>query len=234
MVKKLLSIFFVHLICAVVYSQNYISIGENSAQYPKIDSIIAPYKKIVDEEMERVIGYNHQILEKPLSVYFANFALKEQASEILLAEKNSKKNAKIPDLSFLTSGGIRRSLDVGEITVGDLYEIMPFDNKLALIPADYLQIQCLVELKNKKKNLVVEGLEINNKNIKINGEIVKKNKKYLIATIDYLALGGDEISCFLENPDLEIREDWLFRDLLIRYIESEKDLRYPKNTAKNG
>ena len=153
---------------------------------------------------------------------------KELTIKLTAEQKKGRKNIKLPEITFLTPGGLRRNIYAGNITVGDIYELMPFENKIALIPANYQEINCLVDfiLKSKPKLVHFSGMYIQEQPLKIliNGKALKKDKKYLIGTIDYLALGGDNMTCFLNNSEITIQQNFLFRDLLLDYIEGNKIL----------
>jgi 5'-nucleotidase len=49
------------------------------------------------------------------------------------------------DFAFQNPGGLRADLDAGEVTMGDVYEVMPFDNQVATVTLTGSQVLDLLE-----------------------------------------------------------------------------------------
>ena len=94
-----------------------------------IDSL----KNLLDFEMNKVIGYT----DTPLYVKTPQSELSNLLTDIVFKRGNEfslKELGNPVDLSLLNFGGIREHfIDKGEITVGDIYTISPFDNTLVII-----------------------------------------------------------------------------------------------------
>ncbi len=126
----------------------------------------------------------------------------------------------VPDLVLMNNGGLRKHLKKGPVRVGDVYELMPFDNKLSYVEIDRDKFLQLLQYIREKKNMAVFGITVE---YTIDGKILvdgseKFKEKYLVLTSDYLANGGDQLSFFhqpLNREDLVI----LIRDALIERLE---------------
>ena len=110
------------------------------------------------------------------------------------------------DFCILNNGGFRTTLPKGEITVGKIFEIMPFDNQLVVLELDSDQ---MIDLLNfiKKKSIISDsrkaGVPISGMRISILGGDISRvfiglkeldsTKKYKVVTTNYLANGGDQM-----------------------------------------
>lgn len=185
-----------------------------------IAKIVEPYKVKLDETMNVVIGNNPSELIKgkpssSLTNWFADAVLIE-----------SRKNVDVPiDFSLQNYGGIRiNSLAQGEVTVGSIYELMPFDNLLYLAKIDGANCKILFDKIAQSNGWPIShtvSFEIKYgeaHNININGQPLDMTQTYTIALPDYVAQGGDNMSIF----DNAVLTDTgiLIRDLLISHVQS--------------
>lgn len=203
-----------------IYAINSDSLSVDSS----IINLISPYKTKLDGIMNEVLGINAQVLikERPES-NLGNFMV----DACLIETKNkikSQSNGNI-DFCFLNYGGIRKtSLHSGEITTGDIFELMPFENEMVILSLNGNQMQQLLEYFGTKGDNPVSGitLKIHDKKIKevlISGKPFDENKTYRVATSDYLANGGDQLS-FLAQVTARENTGLKIRDILITYIKA--------------
>jgi 5'-nucleotidase len=135
------------------------------------------------------------------------------------------------DFAFQNPGGLRADLDVGPVTVKDVYEIMPFDNRIATVHLTGAQVLDAVETGVKGDGCVqIAGLRYTFDRSRPRGERVLKMETatgtpidpkatYLVATNDFMAQGGDGFDVFAKGPDLKVSED-LVRDALVADCEA--------------
>ncbi len=102
----------------------------DSIESKRLDSIIAPYKAKLDSKMNEVIGYvdymNKQKPESTLGNWVAD----------IIADKAAEITGKKIDFAVQNYGGLRISeIPKGPITVGKIYELMPFENFVTIISA---------------------------------------------------------------------------------------------------
>ena len=164
---------------------------------------LAPYKAHVDSLMLPVMGTAASDLwrkrpESPLS---------NLLSDILVW--SSQRFGEHPDFAVYNMGGIRATLNKGDVTRGDILDIAPFDNKLCLLT---LSGSDVLELFGQIAKVGGEGvshsvrLEISKDgqllSSSINGKQVDPNASYRIATIDYLAQGNDYLYAFKKKTNV--------------------------------
>lgn len=207
-------------------SQN-ISVAENVSQ---LDSQLVqsylPYKNILEKDMHRVISFSdvELIKQKPesgLTNFLSDLLLKEGQNSAL------KSNLKIkPVVSFFNYGGIRTSLPKGEITVGKIFELMPFENEMVFIQLTGDQLQQFYDVIAEKGGDSVGGVRFvisNNKakNIVIGGETLVAREKYWMVTNDYTANGGDGLQILAQHSEL-IDSGKKIRDVIISNLEERQ------------
>jgi 2',3'-cyclic-nucleotide 2'-phosphodiesterase (5'-nucleotidase family) len=182
-----------------------------------MDSLVAPYRREFVFRMSEVIGETGNSLEhgRPESV-LGNFLVDGMLE---MAVKNFGKRV---DVAVLNHGGIRVSqLPAGKVTIGKLYEIMPFDNILVLqeVPGEILrQFLDLVAEKGgwPLANVRMKIKERKAVDIMVGGKPLDITATYIMALGDYTANGGDNADML--RPLLQHSKGYLVRDAFIDYI----------------
>ena len=121
-------------------------------------------------------------------------------------------------------GGIRNPLMQGEITLGEIYSIFPFDNTLCLIKLKGSDLRDLFDIIASRGGEAVSHevrmtiADDKAANLTIDGAPLDDNRIYSIATIDYVANGGDHMTPCLKATERKNSAAFL-RDVVINYIE---------------
>ena len=135
----------------------------------------------------------HQRPQSPLSNFLTDI-LVEIANEY--CQKHHKEAV---DFSLLNFGGIRSNLKAGNITVGNMFEIAPFENKLVIVELKGSEVRKLFrhfkvktcEAYSKQVSIAYAG-EYFHKAL-INGQEIDNDKTYRMVTLDFILTGGDNI-----------------------------------------
>jgi len=185
-----------------------------------------PYKKILEKDMERVISFSKNGMEKSkpeseLTNFLSDLLLEEAQKEA------SKNNLNIkPVVSFFNYTGIRSSLPKGEITVGKIFELMPFENEMVFIQLSGEHLQQFYDIVAGNGGDSVGGVRFvisNNKakNVLVDGESLVPDKKYWMVTNDFCANGGDNLEILTRRLEL-INSGKKIRDILISNLEEQQ------------
>jgi 2',3'-cyclic-nucleotide 2'-phosphodiesterase (5'-nucleotidase family) len=188
-----------------------LSIISNYENNPEIDEIIKPYAKGLDNVMNEIIGFNPMFIEKqkPSSI------LGNMMADAILYK--SVKEGYTVDFCILNYGGIRSSLDSGNITLGEIFELMPFENQITVLKISNEIAQDLL------KHILEKGGEPMSEKFRMLRDIPKNQLYYYIAINDYMANGGDGygfLSKATQRWDTKIK----IRDALIDYIKTHNPL----------
>jgi len=191
-----------------------------------IKAIISPYKLSLDSFMNDIIGYS----EKHLFKANPEGLLNNLIADIVLYEANIRctemgKDIHV-DMSLLNNGGLRAPIQAGTITVGNIYELMPFENLIVIIELSGKDTRQLFNFVAQQKGLPLAGATMSIQkddsagNIFIADKPFDENRTYFVATSDYLANGGDKMS-FFSNPVSVLKTDYYVRDAIIHYIKEQ-------------
>jgi len=193
--------------------------GEEHSQDTEIETMIAPYRDQLSDRMGMIIGRN----EKRMPKQRPNSALGNWFTDVLKRASEELTGDRI-DFAMQNYGGLRiPALPEGDITVGTIFELMPFDNLLVIVKADGHSTQKLVDrvaesggwpMSNGISFHLSEGKA---SNIMIAGEPLDLNRTYSIALPDYIANGGGDCDFLidLERVDTGV----LLRDALIDVLK---------------
>ncbi len=164
---------------------------------------IAPYKNKVDSIMGPVVGS----IAHDMTRHRPESELSNLLCDILVW--GGKAFNEQPVFSVYNMGGIRSNLAKGKITVGDVNDMAPFENKICFLT---LTGKKVTELFQQIAHRGGEGLShavrlVITKDGKlvsatINGEPIDPAKTYRIATLDYLAEGNDQLVAFKSGTDV--------------------------------
>ncbi len=196
---------------------------ENIADDKSIEDKIKPYRDSLSNQMNEVIGKSEIEMKtgQPESL-LGNFV-----SDMLLNDFHRQTHIPTDDSYFvlLNFRGLRAPLHQGDITTGNIFEIMPFENAIVIAKLKGGQILVMCEyLKNYggqpfSHNFNLKIAEDSTFTVMLNSKPIDENKIYHVITTDYLSGGGDNMTFFQEAS---IKETNLkLRDFIIRYIQNE-------------
>lgn len=195
------------------------------------------YRDSLRKTMDQVIGENAQAMtkelpESALGNFCADACLKQ--STILCKEAGIIP----PDICILNQGGLRASLPQGQITLGNIYELMPFDNELMIVVLERPSLDSLLDFIARKGGAPVGGFRmvIENESARdftLLQPQVEPHKQYRVLTSDFLANGGDSYPALRTGAD----RYWLglkVRDALILQVKEQHLAKEMINTQKDG
>ncbi len=191
------------------------------ASYPvdvRIAALIEPYKLQLDKTMNEVVGYcpEELVKGKPSST------LTNWFTDVLLEETQALSDERV-DFAVQNYGGIRiPALSKGPVTVGKLYELMPFDNIMFIQKLKGSDVKLLFNRMAESGGWPVSRsvsfkIEYGKaENIKINGVALDTTATYTAAIPDYIANGGDNMTFLTGLPSKNTGV--LIRDMLIKNV----------------
>ena len=234
---SILSFCFVIVACETESNQQKYGYNIEINQQVLSDSSIVkyyqPFKKNLEESlMNTPISYSPETYKKndgelnsTLSNMFAD-ATYEMSNPVF--NKISGENI---DIVLLNNGGIRSIISKGNISEKTAFELMPFENSIVVLELSGLSIIKMIDyLRKVKLQHPISGLQITLNNdysvneVKINGVSIENEKKYYVATTDYLLEGGDKMY-FLAETTKTTDINYKMRDILIDYFKKYDTLK---------
>ncbi|SNR41183.1 MULTISPECIES: 5'-nucleotidase C-terminal domain-containing protein [Hymenobacter] len=168
-------------------------VGKSIPEDPTAAATIAPYRQRVTEQMTAVLGTAPVAIvksngESPLSNFVAD----------IQRVRASKELGKPIDLGVMTNGGLRAPIPAGQVTLGSIFELMPFENELVVLDAPGVVVQQLFDFAARVKmpisGAVYTAADGKPQDVRINGQPFDITRTYTVAISDYLAGGGDNMT----------------------------------------
>lgn len=188
----------------------------------KTHVLIQSYKVKLDSLMGEVLCFNEQDLSKQLP----EGSLGNMLCDELMLYVKDKVEKKI-DFCLYNHGGIRiGSLSKGNITVGKIYELAPFDNYLEVVELDGKSCKKLFDLIAQNggtpcsKELRIKIQNNQASDISINQQAFDENRNYLILTNDYVAAGGDKTEP-MKSATNRYKINVFVRDAMIQHLRDK-------------
>ncbi len=199
---------------------NYSVVRKETAAVEKeeINTLIAPYKVQLDAVMNEELG----TLPVDLTKQKPESTLGNWAADVML--DRIKKEGIDVDFALVNYGGLRVTyLTKGPLTRGELFELSPIDNTLQVVDVPGLQLDSVFQLVAETEGWPVSTgvkLVIGNKKLisaAIHNMPLDHTKIYKMATLDYVATGGDNMKFLI--PLSRKQTGLIFRDVLIDYVK---------------
>lgn len=199
-------------------SETHYIINQNAIDSASYKAIL-PYKKNHDEQMAKVLATSTAAFvkadpESTLGNIFCDAVMVE--TKLLLG-----KDSVMLDAAVFNKGGLRNSLPKGNITIGNVFELMPFENEVVLLKLSGEQFKNMCDMIAQKGGIPVGGMRMTMKenfakDITVQGKAFDTNRDYWVVTSDYLANGGDNY-IFFKNAKERRSMNVLLRDMIITY-----------------
>lgn len=200
-------------------------IDSTLSQIDSVEAYILPYRERVKEVLDSTLAYAPELITKEDGTY--NTSAGNLMADILLSEANpvfKSRTGKEIDLVVLNHGGIRSVISKGNVSAKTAYEVMPFENSIAIVTMDGNAILELAEfLSTSGRAHPISGMQIilepsgTVKSIQIGGQPLDASRKYHVATSDYLVSGGDDM-VFFKKAEAIHNLNYLIRNAMIDYF----------------
>lgn len=193
-----------------------------------------PYKQKMESEMNRVIAFAED------NLYRTRSEAESSAGNFFvdaLLEIGKTLDSDV-QFSIATKFGIRADIKKGDVTIGNIYEFMPFENYITILEIKGSEMANLLQFMANTGGQPIAGMTMKIKDGKpvdvfIQGQPFDINKNYKLVTYDYLANGGDRI-LGLDNPISRKDSGILVRNGLIDYLKKLTSEGKTINTKLDG
>ncbi|MBI6152269.1 bifunctional UDP-sugar hydrolase/5'-nucleotidase [Serratia surfactantfaciens] len=197
------------------------------AEDPTMMKLLTPFQEKGKEQLNVKIGSVNGKLEGDRSkVRFVQTNL----ARVMLAAQMERADA---DFAVMSGGGVRDSIESGDITYKNVLKVQPFGNTLVHVDMKGSEIeQYLAVVANMQPDsgayaqfanvsLVADGKGVSE--VKINGQPLQADKTYRMATLNFNALGGDGYPK-LDGLPSYVNTGFIDAEVLKQYIEKHSPL----------
>lgn len=191
--------------------------------------LLTPFQDKGKEQLEVKVGSVDNKLEGDRSkVRFVQTNL----SRVLLAAQMERAGA---DFGVMSGGGVRDSIEPGDITYKDVLKVQPFGNTLVYVDLKGSEVQEYLGVVANMKvdsgayaqfanvSLVADGKN-GVSDVKIKGEPLQADKTYRMATLNFNATGGDGYPKVDNHPSY-VNTGFVDAEVLKQYIEKHSPLK---------
>jgi 2',3'-cyclic-nucleotide 2'-phosphodiesterase (5'-nucleotidase family) len=168
----------------------------------KVDSLIAEAEKGMDEPIGRTLVTLHRgDAASNLMGYVVVDAMRERTAS---------------DFAFTNLGGVRAEIQAGEVTPRDIFDVLPFGNRVVVISMTGEFLKNIMEwrIKGMRAGVIMSGAEIvfnrdrpdfdRITTFRIGGQTLDPKKIYRVATTDYIAAGNIGLEILKTVPPEDI------------------------------
>jgi 2',3'-cyclic-nucleotide 2'-phosphodiesterase (5'-nucleotidase family) len=203
----------------------YYQVSSEIADDPEISALLAPYMNRMRSRMNQVIAWS----TKPMIKGNPESTLGNLSADIV--RFRAVRELRVPvHIGVVNNGGLRIPLPEGNITIGHIYELMPFENTITVLRLSGSQVKEMADQIALGGGQPVSGIRFRIQDgratdILVNYEPLNEERDYLVATNNYMADGGENIAA-LWKPIERIDTGVLIRDAMIEYIRMQRHLDY--------
>ena len=182
---------------------------------PAFLATIEPYRHKVDSICSIVIGKTAQEMPR------TSMALLNWLTDFV-KDQGEKIYGKGVDLAIFAKGGIRSSFPKGNISKGDIMTALPFVNKIEVLSikgSDLLDNFAIMASQggqgvSRNVDIVYNPDDNTIVSATIDGKALDPDKTYTLATIDYLANGGDYFAPLTRASKIAQSEEIIFDEII--------------------
>lgn len=182
-------------------------------------AILAPKQQELQDKLSSVLGYapEDMVAERPES------KLMNWASDALYAMAAQLYPEHI-DCAIVNRGGLRCNWTAGDITMRNVFELMPFENELVVLQLRGRDLLDLCdsfarrggECNSAQLRMTLHGQKA--EDVTIDGKPIDPDRLYSVATSNYLATGTDGMEA-LTKAESTWTNHATMRELYIEYIQ---------------
>lgn len=176
-------------------------------------AFIAPYRHAVDSIMNRKIARTvTEVSDTRMLNMVADF----------VARIGRSLTADGIDMAIVNKGGIRRSFPKGDVTEGMVMTAFPFNNRVQVLQIKGGDLRAALDVMarrggdgvSREADITFDPSTGRTETVLISGKPLADDAVYNIATIDYLARGGDYMFPLTEGEVIATSDNVLYQDLI--------------------
>lgn len=207
------------IVCKKIHPDDYNLTGLGK----DLEDLVAPYSESLADQMNITLAHAPLTLEKAnVQSTLGNFTTDA------LIQIGEQYTGKPIDVSIMNVGGLRSDLAAGDVTIGTLFRIFPFENAVVVLELKGDLLQKLINSNAGRKldgwsgtqiTLAMDGDRCYASDILVGGKPIDPERNYRICTIDYLAEGNGGMSALTQCDDI-VKTGVTIRDAMIDYVRS--------------
>lgn len=189
-----------------------VRVDHERAPDPDVAALVARYRAEADQAANTVVG----VLDAPLSRSGGPNGLSPLGVVIADSQLFATASSAGAQIALMNNGGIRASLDAGDVTFAEVFAVQPFENRLITLTLSGIQLRTLLRAqvsgsrfsilqasRTLAYTLIVEegDARLDEASITVEGVPLDLNADYRVTVNAFLAEGGDGSTVLAEGSD---------------------------------
>lgn len=179
---------------------------------------ISPYRNEVNALMSTYVATSKTLLEKDSA------QLQNLVSDMVFFQAQKLYDGYV-DLAIMNRGGIRNNIPQGTVSVGAVMSVLPFNNHIVVLEIAGRDLLAAFDVMARRGGdcvsvnveATIDATTHKCLQVKIDGKEIIPEKTYRLATIDYLAGGGDYMTPLTLGHQLA-RSEWVLYEEMVEYL----------------
>lgn len=176
-----------------VLGTSFVVVTDSVADDPALESQIRPYRAEMADRISEVIA----TAPAEISRGKPEGRLGNLAADAILSRANAESADPI-HMAITNNGGLRVPIGAGDVRVGAIYELMPFENRMVVLTLNGAQVDSLAQQLASLNGEAIAGFSFaisdgRAVDLLVQGEQVVADRLYRLVTSDFVADGGDRI-----------------------------------------
>lgn len=205
------------IVCKKLHEVDYDLTGRGQL----MEECIAPYRDQLSAQMNERICYAPVTLTRGVTQSLLGNFTSDAYRKV-----GEKLTGRKIDISIMNNGGLRSDLAAGDVTIGTMFGIFPFENSIVVLDLKGSDLEQLIQSNAGRKldcwsgtqiTLQMDGDRCIASKILVDGQPIDPERLYTICTIDYLAEGNSGMSALTRAENITMT-GILIRDAMIDYV----------------
>ncbi|MCL0034592.1 5'-nucleotidase C-terminal domain-containing protein, partial [Dehalococcoidia bacterium] len=215
------------------FSQEFLPITPAIEEDADVNAVLTPYREEVGIALAEVIGEAEVVLDGERE----DIRSKETNLGNLVADVIRERTG--ADIAIQNGGGIRASIDIGPITLEEIFVVLPFDNYIVALELTGEAIWQALENGVSDESPTGAFPQVSGMSfafdparpsgeriveVTVGGEPINLDRTYIVATNCFLAGGGDKYT-MLKEAEVVLETGDFLRDAVAAYIREQGTVR---------
>ncbi|MEO5926038.1 MAG: bifunctional metallophosphatase/5'-nucleotidase [Bryobacteraceae bacterium] len=191
-----------------------IRVDESIAEDPTLKALVAAFQKPIAQQRDRKIGTAEGALGQ-------NTVMGEIIADAMLAATAPQKTV----AALMNTGGVRASLEPGDITFGSAIAVQPFNNTLVVMDLNGVQLKQTLEVRpvwvSKGVRYTFDATKPQGSRVSeltLNAQPVSDSATYRVVVNNFMADGGDGFIALKNSTGYRYDTGLLDIDTLVNYL----------------
>ncbi|HSV76794.1 MAG TPA: 5'-nucleotidase [Bacteroidales bacterium] len=205
---------------------------------PMVDSVVAWYRNKLGDEMNQVLASSAVAMYRSTPEGLLNNFVADLVFDIA-RQRYVPSDGQPIDFCLLNYGGLRASLPLGPVTMGNVYEVMPFENEIMVITLSGQKTwELFLYLAASRFGMPVSGIQLTIQDalpaqVLVQGKPFDRTRNYKVVTSDFLAEGGDQMDFFLNPVNSEV-VGIRVREAIVSHMQNQNALNLELTAKLDG